>query len=236
MFKKLKINESKQKGYLYITKHGLGPGTLPKGVNVLREEELDNYLTVFWTDRFLTTKELNDYDIYPETMNNKLLSKYGKTYDSFDESCLTEYDKSDIVSNELSEDDLWAACSDISGLEDISETDTPNEFIFTYTNSMTDQMYEIREDALISALNDFGYTAEYVTNNGNNVIVLNVTNNLSESYSVTTYGNDTWIRFVDVDGAFGNPGDVVTYQELKDYWNENKDSDPILSEYDTFME
>ena len=24
-----------------------GPGTLPKGITVLREEELDNYLTVF---------------------------------------------------------------------------------------------------------------------------------------------------------------------------------------------
>lgn len=83
---KLTIKENNQDGYLYITKHGLGPGTLPKGITVLREEELDNYLTVFWTDRFLTTKELNEYDIYPETMNNTILNRYGMTYNSFGEN------------------------------------------------------------------------------------------------------------------------------------------------------
>ena len=54
-------------GYLYVTKHGIGPGTLPKGVKLLDWEDLDNNLTAIWVDRFLTTKELNEYDIYPET-------------------------------------------------------------------------------------------------------------------------------------------------------------------------
>ena len=54
-------------GYLYVTKHGIGPGTLPKGVKLLDWEDLDNNLTVIWVDRFLTKKELDKYDIYPET-------------------------------------------------------------------------------------------------------------------------------------------------------------------------
>lgn len=152
---KLTIKENNQDGYLYITKHGLGPGTLPKGITVLREEELDNYLTVFWTDRFLTTKELNEYDIYPETMNNTILNRYGMTYNSFGEN------KERCNNKKLS---------------------------------------------------------------------------INDSYQVSTYGNDSTIKFLDVDGAFGNPGNVVTYQELKDRWNENKDSDPCLADYDTFME
>lgn len=56
--------------YRYITKHGIGPGTLPKDVNLVKWEDLDNYYTAIWTDRFLTTQELKDYDIYPENIQN----------------------------------------------------------------------------------------------------------------------------------------------------------------------
>lgn len=56
--------------YKYITKHGIGPGTLPKDVNLVKWEDLDNYYTAIWTDRFLTTQELKDYDIYPESIQN----------------------------------------------------------------------------------------------------------------------------------------------------------------------
>lgn len=52
--------------YRYITKHGIGPGTLPKDVNLVKHEDLENFYTAIWTDRFLTSKELKDYDIFPE--------------------------------------------------------------------------------------------------------------------------------------------------------------------------
>lgn len=65
------------KGYLYITKHGLGPGTLPRGVRVNDSRELDDYLTAIWVDRPLTSKELDYYDIYPETGIDDLLARYG---------------------------------------------------------------------------------------------------------------------------------------------------------------
>lgn len=63
----------KQAGpYRYITKHGIGPGTLPKDVKLVKWEDLDDYKTAIWTDRFLTTQELEDYDIYPESVQENL--------------------------------------------------------------------------------------------------------------------------------------------------------------------
>ena len=62
-------------GYLYILKHGIGPGTMPKDVTILKEKDLPNYYTAVWLDRFLTTSELKQYDIPSETRINELLSR-----------------------------------------------------------------------------------------------------------------------------------------------------------------
>ena len=53
-------------GYRYLTKHGTGPGTLPKDVTLLKSEDLPHWFTAIYLDRFLTSKELKQYDIYPE--------------------------------------------------------------------------------------------------------------------------------------------------------------------------
>lgn len=53
-------------GYRYLTKHGIGPGTLPKDVTLLKVEDLPNWYTAIYLDRFLTKDELDFYDIYPE--------------------------------------------------------------------------------------------------------------------------------------------------------------------------
>lgn len=62
-------------GYLYILKHGIGPGTMPNDVTILKEKDLPNYYTAVWLDRFLTTSELKQYDIPFETRINELLSR-----------------------------------------------------------------------------------------------------------------------------------------------------------------
>lgn len=53
--------------YWYWTKHGLGPGTLPKGVNVLDAKEGQNQKGTWGVfvllDAILNTSELRDYDI-----------------------------------------------------------------------------------------------------------------------------------------------------------------------------
>lgn len=65
---KLRIKESanNDRAYLYIMPHGIGPGTLPKDVYVMHTETY-NGRVLAWLSRFLTTSELNEYGIYPET-------------------------------------------------------------------------------------------------------------------------------------------------------------------------
>lgn len=41
-------------------------------------------------------------------------------------------------------------------------------------------------------------------------------------------------RFVDTDGFFGAPGREISLSEIKDYWNNNCEDDPILSNYPDF--
>lgn len=70
------VKADKNNEYLYFTKHGIGPGTLPKDVKLLDWRDVDDNITAIWLDRFLTTKELNQYDIYPETSDqHKMYSK-----------------------------------------------------------------------------------------------------------------------------------------------------------------
>ena len=70
------VKADKNNEYLYFTKHGVGPGTLPKDVKLLDWRDVDDNITAIWLDRFLTTKELNQYDIYPETSDqHKMYSK-----------------------------------------------------------------------------------------------------------------------------------------------------------------
>lgn len=77
--------------YKYFTKHGIGPGTLPKDVKLLDWSDVDDNITAIWLDRFLTTRELKEYDIYPETsdhhkMYSKKLNNYTVTASRSDSS------------------------------------------------------------------------------------------------------------------------------------------------------
>lgn len=74
---KFYIKASSSYGYLYIFKHGIGPGTIPKDVTINRVKDLPNGYTAVWTDRFLTTEELLDYDIPYETEINRYLNQVG---------------------------------------------------------------------------------------------------------------------------------------------------------------
>ena len=59
--------------YWYIFKYGVGPGTIPDDVKIGKVKDLDNYYSIVWLDRPLSTQELKYYDIYPETMNISIL-------------------------------------------------------------------------------------------------------------------------------------------------------------------
>lgn len=70
--KRIAEKDIKEKGYEYYSRHGLGPGTLPKDVNTGGTGEEENGWTKFKTDRPLTEKELNKYDIQSETKNRQI--------------------------------------------------------------------------------------------------------------------------------------------------------------------
>lgn len=70
MYKYIKSNTYGYNAYKYFTKHGIGPGTLPKDAKLLDWRDIDDNVTAIWLDRCLTTKELKEYDIYPETSDH----------------------------------------------------------------------------------------------------------------------------------------------------------------------
>lgn len=74
---KLYIKSNSNSGYLYIFKHGVGPGTIPKDAAFLKEKDLPNGYTAVWLDRFLTDRELKAYDIPSETEINYYLDRIG---------------------------------------------------------------------------------------------------------------------------------------------------------------
>ena len=73
------IKASKDRPYLYVLKHGLGPGTLPRDVEIIKTDEYNGY-TLVWLDRFLTTSELREYDIPSESNLERYL---GEDFDRF---------------------------------------------------------------------------------------------------------------------------------------------------------
>ena len=72
--------------FWYFTKHGLGPGMLPKGVNVVDTKEDDNFGTYVALDKVLTTQELKDYELTekrPDMEESVDFSRYEKSVESF---------------------------------------------------------------------------------------------------------------------------------------------------------
>ena len=106
------IRTATSTGYRYYTKHGIGPGTLPKDVKLLDWKDLDNNMTEIWLDRFLTTRELNYYDIYPETMNNELDKIYQSSNIESSDSYKYNGANYEFVTNI---DGYWVYLADVDG-------------------------------------------------------------------------------------------------------------------------
>lgn len=54
-------------GFKYALLHGIGPGTKPEDVGIIKIVGYDNGIAFVWFDRVLSTKELTEYDIPSET-------------------------------------------------------------------------------------------------------------------------------------------------------------------------
>lgn len=55
-----------------------------------------------------------------------------------------------------------------------------------------------------------------------------------DNKAVEVFDTDADYIYKDVEGGFGEKDAEYTLAEIKQYWNNNYDSDPILEEYDDF--
>ena len=104
-------------GYLYIFKHGVGPGTIPNDVKVIKWKDLPNYYTAVWLDRFLTTDELRRYDIPSETDINYYLDRIGYCQKNGDVVPCDEIN--DFEGVDL--DDYVEGCDDVTASTDFDD-------------------------------------------------------------------------------------------------------------------
>lgn len=102
---KLYVKANSNVGYLYIFKHGTGPGTVPRDVVFLKEKDLPNGYTAVWLDRFLKTSELRAYDIPSETEINKYLDRIGYCQKDGDVVPCDEVEACDKVTSAIMLDD-----------------------------------------------------------------------------------------------------------------------------------
>ena len=131
-------------GYMYVLKHGYGPGVLPKDVVVIQGWDLPNGYTVVVTDKFMDNEELSEYDIPDETKIDSMLNrnhiKAERRSDGF-------YDLVDTDTNEVVEpwrDDTRYAdeiiktsvksASTVLRDQDITSTDDVDELVLYITN------------------------------------------------------------------------------------------------------
>jgi len=141
-----RIVASSDEGYRYITKHGLGPGTLPDGVELIKWEDLDNYKTAIWLSRPLTKKELDYFDIYPEYIQS---ARKSDPYD-FCESLKKELSAAlhDFMVKKAGfpedEADEYSGC-DVSLAEDAVVADVWAELSFDATMDLQDTLNKIVE-------------------------------------------------------------------------------------------
>lgn len=54
------------------------------------------------------------------------------------------------------------------------------------------------------------------------------------SRDVTISDSDYNLYYEDEYGGFGEPGETYSLGEIKTYWNENNEGDPVLAQYDSF--
>ena len=57
---------------------------------------------------------------------------------------------------------------------------------------------------------------------------------MTASTDIKASSESTCNKYLDVDGVFGVPGHEITWDQIVDYWNNNYNDDPILSEYSDF--
>lgn len=91
--------------FWYYTKHGLGPGTIPRDVTVLDVKEDDNWGTYIKLDKVLTTDELNKYEIKEKIPPNELTEEVDE--ESFNKLKEIAYELYNYIEDKVWIRDFW---------------------------------------------------------------------------------------------------------------------------------
>lgn len=148
-----KLNESSESKWVYVSKHGLGPGTIPSDIEISNVYDEPNSMnTVFCSNRKLTQEELNKYELKP-FIEDKEIKEDNFSID----------DKVDLI-------DIYG---DYFQYEDILEEQLGYEFTLKLYDDMTGNnnliIYKEKsgnEDFIIMDRTDNGGTMYKVDHNG----------------------------------------------------------------------
>lgn len=208
------IRTATSTGYRYYTKHGVGPGTLPKDVKLLDWKDLDNNMTEIWLDRFLTTRELNYYDIYPETMNNELDKIYQSSNIESSDSYKYNGANYEFVTNI---DGYWVYLADVDGkgtwraMPQGSDKSEFSRLSFPISYNQARGFEPINEPSAITKLRkDLG--KKLLSKSGRSV-------------EATT-------EYLDIGGILGEPNARYSSEDLRSIYEEEKHHDPLISIYE----
>ena len=124
--------------FWYFTRHGLGPGMLPKGVNVVDTIEEDNFGTYIALDKVLSTQELKDYELKEKKPNVKEgLSHFEFTSGSNPYIAKT---KSEVDRIKRSRGDSVRYVGSINGIDYYKVDDGEEKDLFSVDESFTNEL------------------------------------------------------------------------------------------------
>jgi len=214
---KIYIKSDSHNGYLYIFKHGLGPGTIPKDVAIVKEKDLPNGYTAVWLDRFLRTTELKAYDIPSETEINRYLDRIGYCQKDGDVVPCDEVEASSYVKS-AREPKWWGSNFSCKVI------DAYNEGKLTYKNI---EEWETKYNGGTKPSN-MGTKAilDYYIKTGKDP-----RDDVEACGDITT---STKIHANSDCYLDTQTGDSYTYDDLKEYWYSFKDWDSSLADFTSF--
>lgn len=142
-----------------------------------------------------------------------------------------DYARGEEMMNSMLED----AANNISGegdIIDIYENDNM-QVVITFNNHAVDLDERIAkcEAALNDAFANTGWYYKFANSNGDNVLIFDELQTEDDMIAIIDSKDITATTYLDKNGMFGEPGYVFTEQEMKDFYDMSKDSDPVVSQY-----
>jgi hypothetical protein len=120
-FKKYSKKSTLHEEFAYKTKHGLGPGMLPRDVRVVDWEEPNDYDTIIYVDRELTPQEMYDYELTEYTDAKECL---GEAYNvrEFSDMLFDMIENDEIDAKSIAEDLIyWCSEDDIKRYMEVND-------------------------------------------------------------------------------------------------------------------